>query len=279
MANGDAKPTRAISGQNSQITRTIHDMAYNALTDEIVIPQFYAQAIMTYRGGANGDEKPIRMIMGSTPQIQNPARLGLDAVHKEVFLPLGDEILVFPSDAEGNIPPTRIIKGPDTLLGADALTIDPVNNLLIVSGQRPRARGERGGGGEEGAGALEAGGQANGSGQVLIFDRMANGNAKPLRVIHGPNSRIRRTGLITVYPPTKTILVGLPSNEKASPNNFVGVWKETDDGDVPPRWMIGGPNQALLQVRGITVVPKEKEVVVSDKYVNAVLTYYFPEIF
>jgi hypothetical protein len=278
MANGDAKPTRAISGQNSQITRTIHDMAYNALTDEIVIPQFYAQAIMTYRGGANGDEKPIRMIMGSKTQITTPARLGLDAVHKEVFVPLGDEVLVFPSDAEGNIAPIRILKGPDTLLGADALTIDPVNNLLIVSGQRPRARGDRGGEGS-GAGALEAGGQVNRSGQVLIFDRTANGNAKPLRVISGPNSRIRRTGLITVYPPTKTILVGLPSNEKASPNNFVGVWKETDDGDVPPRWMIGGPNQALLQVRGITVVPQEKTVVVSDKYVNAVLTYYFPEIF
>jgi hypothetical protein len=279
MANGDAKPTRAISGQNSQITRTIHDMAYNALTDEIVIPQFYAQAIMTYRGGANGDEKPIRMIMGSNTQIQNPARLGLDAVHKEVYLPLGDQILVFPSDAEGNIPPSRIIKGPDTMLGADALTIDPVNNLLIVSGQRPRARGEGGVGGSGGADRAvgEEGGGSNG--QVLIFDRTANGNAKPLRVLNGPHSMIHRTGLITVYPPTKTILVGLPSNEKSSPNNFVGVWKETDDGDVPPRWMIGGPNQLLRQVRGITVVPKQKEVVVSDKYVDAVMTYYFPEIF
>ena len=280
MANGDAKPTRSISGQNSQITRTIHDMAYNPITDEIVIPQFYAQAIMTYRGGANGDEKPIRMIMGSNTQITTPARLGLDAVHKEVFVPLGDEILVFPSDAEGNIAPIRILKGPDTLLGADALTIDPVNNLLIVSGQRPRARGQRGGGEEgEGGGPLEAGGQGNANGQVLIFDRTASGNAKPLRAIYGPHSTIKRTGLITVYPPTKTILAGLPSSEKSSPDNFVGVWKETDDGDVPPRWMIGGPNQALRQVRGITVVPKEKTVVVSDKYVNAVLTYYFPEIF
>ena len=134
-------------------------------------------------------------------------------------------------------------------------------------------------GGESGGGPLEAGGQGNANGQVSIFERTASGNAKPLRVLNGPHSRIGRTGLITVYPPTKTILVGLPSNEKASPNNFVGVWKESDDGDVPPRWMIGGPNQALQQVRGITVVPKEKTVVVSDKYVNAVLTYYFPAIF
>ena len=221
--------------------------------------------------------RSIRMIMGNKTQITTPARLGLDPVHKEVFVPLGDQILVFPSDAEGNIAPIRVIKGPDTLLGADALTIDPVNNLLIVSGQRPRARGESAE--SEERGELAAGGGVNARGQVLMFDRTANGNAKPLRVISGPHSRITRTGLITVYPPTKHILAGLPSNEKASPNNFVGVWKEGDNGDVPPRWMIGGPNQFLLQVRGITLVPKQKEVVVSDKYQNAVVTYYFPEIF
>lgn len=279
LADGDAKPTRAIAGQNSQITRTIHDMAYNPITDEIVIPQFYAQAIMTYRGGANGDEKPIRVIMGSNTQITTPARLGLDAVHKEVFVPLGDQVLVFPSDAEGNVAPIRIIKGPDTMLGADALTIDPINNLLIVSGSRPRARGERGGGGE--IADLEEGGVGLGGrgGQILIFDRTADGNVKPRAAIFGPHTQIGRTGLTTVYPPTKYILLGVPSNEKSSPNNFVGVWSENDNGDVPPHWMIGGPNQLLRQVRGITVIPKAKDVVVSDKYVNAVMTYHFPEIF
>ncbi len=282
LANGDAKPTRAIAGQNSQITRTIHDLAYNALTDEIVIPQFYAQAIMTYRGGANGDEKPIRVIMGDKTQITTPARLGLDAVHKEVYVPLGDEILVFPSDAEGNIAPIRTIKGPDTMLGADALTIDPVHNLLIVSGQHPRQRGERAAGRADGAARQQAeGGEegGGGQGQILIFDRTANGNVKPKAEIFGPNTKIGRTGLITNYPPRQFILLGVPSVERESPNNFVGVWSEKDNGDVPPRWQIGGPNQLLRQVRGITLVPKEKTVVVSDKYVNAVMTYYFPEIF
>ena len=236
-------------------------MAYNPLTDEIVIPQFYAQAIMTYRGGANGDEKPIRIIMGPDTQITTPARLGLDPVHKEVYIPLSDRILVFPSDAEGNVAPIRIIRGPDTMLGADALTIDPVHNLLIVAGGRPRQRG------------------AGGGGQILIFNRTDTGNVKPKAAIFGPKTKIGRTGLITVYPPKQNILLGVPSNEKSSPNNFVGVWSENDNGDVPPRWMIGGPNQLLRQVRGITVVPKDKNVVVSDKYQNSVMTYYFPEIF
>ncbi|MBI2816702.1 MAG: hypothetical protein HYX72_07165 [Acidobacteria bacterium] len=266
LANGNAKPTRSIAGQNSAITRTIHDMAYNPITDEIVIPQFYAQAIMTYRGGANGDEKPIRIIMGPDTQMTTPARLALDPIHKEVFIPLEDTILVFPSDAEGNVKPIRTIKGPDTMLGATALTVDPVNNLLIASGQRPRKGDER---------AVESGR----NGHILIFNRTDNGNVKPKAQIFGPKSKILLTALITVYPPTKMILAGMPSREKSSPNNWVGVWSETDNGDVPPRWMIGGPNQMLRQVRGITVVPKTKEVIVSDKYVNAVMTYHFPEIF
>jgi hypothetical protein len=74
-------------------------------------------------------------------------------------------------------------------------------------------------------------------------------------------------------------VLGVPSADKSSPNNFVGVWSEHDTGDVPPRWMIGGPNQALRQVRGIILVPHKKEIIVGDKYQNSVFTYYFPEIF
>jgi hypothetical protein len=274
LANGDAKPTRAFAGQRTQITRTIHDMAYNPITDEIVVGQLYAQAVMTFRGGANGDEAPLRLIGGPKTQITNPTRIGLDAVHKEVFVPLGDEILVFPSEGQGNIPPIRVLKGPDTLLGANALTIDPVHDLLIVSGRRGEgARGERI---IEGSGSEGEGGRG---GQILIFNRTDNGNAKPRSVIYGPKTQIRHAGLIVVYPPRQFILMGVPSAENSSPNNFVGVWSENDNGDVPPRWTIGGPNQLLRQVRGLALVPKEKTVVISDKYLNAVMTYYFPEIF
>ena len=59
----------------------------------------------------------------------------------------------------------------------------------------------------------------------------------------------------------------------------MGVWSELDNGAVPPRWVIGGPNSVLRQVRGLTLDPKNKSIIVSDKYVNAVMTFYFPEIF
>ena len=254
-------------------------MVYNPLRDEIMITQIFGQAIMTFRGGANGDEAPIRVIMGSNTGLTNPGRLGLDPVHKEVFVPEGDKVLVFPSEAEGNIAPIRILQGPDTLLGASSLTIDPVHDLLIVDGSRPREKEEGGGGGGE------MGGGGN-RGQVLIFNRTDSGNAKPRNVIFGPKTHMQPgDSLITVYPPRQLILVGAPSKAdeggdiRSSPNNFVGVWSENDSGDVPPRWTIGGPNGFLKQVRGIAIDPKHKTVMISDKFVNGVITYYFPEIF
>ena len=60
---------------------------------------------------------------------------------------------------------------------------------------------------------------------------------------------------------------------------FVGAWSVNDNGDVPPRWTIGGPNQYLKQPRGVDLDIKNKSVVVSDKVLNSVLTFYYPEIF
>ena len=275
LAEANAKPTRAIAGQRTLITRTIHDMAYDPVRDEIVVPQFYLQGILTFRGSANGDEAPIRVISGPRTQITNPARIALDPVHNEIYIPNGDRLLVFPRDGQGDVAPIRIIEGPDTQLSASTVQIDPVHNLIIVGGgafgdRTPAERARQ---------QVISGDRGERGGQVLIFNRTDNGNVKPLRVIRGPNSKLSRIGLMAVYPPKELILVGVPSGENTSPNNFVGVWSELDNGDVPPRWRIGGPNSVLRQVRGVTLDPKNKSVIVSDKYVNAVLTFYFPEIF
>ena len=237
-------------------------MAYDPIRDEIVVPQFYAQAILTFRGAANGDEAPIRIIRGPDTQLTTPARLALDPVHDEIFIPLEERLLVFPRDGQGNVAPIRVIEGPDTQMSASTVVVDPVHNLLIVGGTDITQQGESRGG------------------QVLIFNRTDAGNVKPRAAIRGPKTGInRRVGLMAIYPPRGLFLVGKPFAGKFSTDNFVGVWSIKDDGDVPPRWTIGGPNGTLRQVRGITLDPKHKSVIISDKYLNAVLTFYFPEIF
>ena len=59
----------------------------------------------------------------------------------------------------------------------------------------------------------------------------------------------------------------------------MGIWSINDNGNVAPRWMIGGPRSGLKKPRGVALDPENKEVIVADMRLNAVLTYYFPEIF
>ena len=87
-------------------------------------------------------------------------------------------------------------------------------------------------------------------------------------------------GPIAISPSRGVIVAGIRTREElGGPDNFVGVWDLFAKGDTPPLYRIGGPNVLLQQVRGVILDPKHKELIVTDKWINAVLTYYFPEIF
>jgi hypothetical protein len=57
------------------------------------------------------------------------------------------------------------------------------------------------------------------------------------------------------------------------------VWSLKKPGDTPPMWKFGGPHGVVRQPRGVALDPAHKEVIATDKRVNAVLTWYFPEMF
>ena len=67
LADGGAAPVRTLYGQASRLSRTMHDVRYDAVNDEIVVPVPYSEAILTFAGGANGQESPIRIIQGPKP--------------------------------------------------------------------------------------------------------------------------------------------------------------------------------------------------------------------
>jgi hypothetical protein len=218
--------------------------------------------------------------------------VSVDGVHGEIFVPQGNQVLVFPREADGDVAPIRVLEGPDTGLGAGRVTIDPVHNLMITA----NASGD-GGGGDEGDGGgrgnAAAGQAARGAGRprrvaaIRIFDRMANGNTKPLRVISGEASK--DAWLMTMYPEKGIIFaVVRPGNTGGLEgdisgryllDDYVGVWSVFDDGDVPPHFTIGGPGQLLKDARGIAVDPKSKDVMVSDKTWNAIFRFHVPEAF
>jgi hypothetical protein len=249
LANGQATRLGAIEGQKTLLGRTMHGMGYDAVRDEIVVPQQFGQGILVFRGAANGEEPPVRVIRGSKTRLIALDRVAVDDVNGEYIVPEGGEVLVFSRDANGDAAPIRILSGPNTgFTAARAVAVDTVRNLLVVVG-----RGEQGGT------------------QISFFDRKASGDAKPVRVI---------TGLAGSQNVTVDAERGLVFVVQLGVNTgYVGVWSVEDSGNVPPRFVVGGPNGTLFDPRGVVLDKKNRTVLVSDKQLNAVLTYHVPAIF
>jgi DNA-binding beta-propeller fold protein YncE len=234
----------------------MHGIGYDPIHDEIVVPQAFAQAVLTFRGGANGEEAPIRVIQGPLTQLKAPDRMAIDPVNNEIYIVEQGYILVFPREANGNVAPIRKLEGPDTgIAGFSFLAVDPVHNVLIHGG----------------------------GGRLRIFDRTANGNVKPKAIIGGPKSGFNGpNGAIAVHAPTGMIIASSRVSGRAGSDQLnnvgeVAVFSVNDSGDVRPRWTIG---RGFLKVpRGVAVDPEGKNLIVSDKVGNRIVTFNMPEIF
>jgi hypothetical protein len=266
-ANGAELPQRRIYGQASNLGRTMHDIRYNPVADEIVVGNPFARAILTFRGGADGQEAPVRVIQGPKT-LQDGGRVAIDPVHREIFAPAaGGGIAVFPLDAQGDVPPIRAIRGPDTQLGGGSIAVDPVNNLVAASGQNTEGEGL----------------------SIVVFDRTANGNVKPRNVIKGPHSQLPRSWInqLQILPEQRLVgLAVLPDRNghilmEPTGQVFIGFWSLDANGDVPPKWKIfGGNNKTrLTKPFGLDLNPERREIYVSDMRLNGVLTFSFPELF
>jgi DNA-binding beta-propeller fold protein YncE len=232
----------------------MHDIRYNEVNDEIIVPNPFSNAILVFRGGADGQEAPIRIIQGAKTELDGPDRLDIDTIHREIFVPDGGQVLVYPLDGNGDVAPIRAIRGPDTQIAGQSLAVDPINNLLVVTG-RDRS--------------------------LLIFDRTANGNVKPLRVIRGPNTQIDRINQMAIYPQGKLLVAAMPGRQGdvEPPRVFLGMWSLDDAGDVAPKWTINGDQTTLRKPFAVALNPEHKEIYVTDMRLNGVMTFSVPEVF
>ena len=130
------------------------------------------------------------------------------------------------------------------LKNARNIAVDPVRNLVAVSSK--------------------AG--------VLIFNRTDNGNVKPRATIKGLGGKFR---LIQ----SKGWLVGTRAgggDEDAPTSGGIDVWSITDNGNVPPLYLLSNPNGKIVGA-DIALNPNNKEVIVGGRL--AVEIYSFPEVF
>ena len=246
LAEENAVPTRKLEGQLTRLGRTMHDMAYDPIHDEIVVGSPFAQAILTFRGGADGEESPIRIIQGPNTRIVSMGngvdRVAIDPVNSEIYVGTRlNRILVFDREANGDVAPIRVLGGPDTQFsGNPTIRVDAANDLLLV-------------GGREG---------------MLIFDRTASGNTPPRAVIRGPSGN-----QFEVY---NDLII-------THRVDAIYAWSIHDTGeDVRPLLRFPAPLGARAETtgqRGVALDPLHKEVIIGTAAGNQVMVFSVPEIF
>jgi hypothetical protein len=128
----------------------------------------------------------------------------------------GRAIDVFPLNANGNVAPTRaLIDGPNSGLAQPRMAvIDTVHNEMIV---------------------------ATDNSSIRVFSRTASGDAVPLRVISGSNTKINNPISIGYNPLTDELFVD--SYDVGGPQvPGILVFNRTDSGNVAPTRFITGSN-------------------------------------
>jgi hypothetical protein len=248
----------------------MHGFAYDAMHDEIVVTSPLAQAILVFRGAASGEEAPIRVIQGPHTQILGTAYCGndkvsIDPANNEILLPLAsgqdgcgggnaNGVLVCDRAANGDAPPKRILRGPDTgITSPSPVGVDATRNLLFVNNQ----------------------------GSMLIFDRTASGNTKPKAIITGPTSQMARIDTFQIYEPKGWLIGGCTGGS-------VCAWSVNDNGDVAPRWKIPVQQLTGYVASGVAIDPAHKEIILSAAgqrvrpstgIMNTLITFSWPEVF
>jgi hypothetical protein len=245
-ATENAIPVRKIEGQLSRLGRTVHDMSFDAIHDEIVVPSPFAQAILTFRGGADGEEPPIRIIQGPRTQIvaeRGMDKVTIDPVNNEIYVATSlERVLVFDREANGDVPPKRVLGGPATRIdgyGRPSMRVDNKNDLLLI---------------------------ANSTSEMLIFDRTASGNTPPKAIIPGPSSitQFEIFNDMIVYPRGHNIV----------------AWSIHNTGDgARPLLNIPVDLGARAAQLGIALNPKHQEVSIGTGQGNQIRTFHVPELF
>jgi hypothetical protein len=289
VANGNVAPKRVIEGQATNLSRTMHGIAYDGIHDEIVIPVALSGAVLVFKADATGEVPPLRAIQGTRTRLVRPHTVAVDPVNNEILTadPSSRAIFVFDRSASGNVAPKRVISGERTgLLDIVGLDVDPIRNVIVAASRK--GNGDKVG--------------------IFVFDRLATGDVAPKQFIGGPNSKLAHFRQVAIDPATGNIFLAqqntrmkqmeayvldkpredFKAKEKDDDDDdsdsgrldqmgFIAVYAPDDNGDIPPRAIIKGPGIRLAGAAGVALNPKKKEIITVGG--NGFQTFLLPEFF
>jgi hypothetical protein len=165
---------------------------------------------------ADGNARTVRRIEGQKTLLgRTQHSVYYDEIHDEIVVAqaFAGAVLTFRGGVNGEEAPIRIIQGPKTgLVTNDIVGVDPVHNEYFV----PRGPA----------------GPAPNSGLLHVFDRMAQGDVAPLRILGGPT--VGLSGMPSIDYEHNLLLM--------SGRGGLHIYERTASGDDKPlRIITGGP--------------------------------------
>jgi hypothetical protein len=265
VAGGDVPPTRIVADPYP----TLHSIVVDADHDRVFVSDPNRHALWSYgrlaASRAREAVTPVTSIRGPSTGMMFVAGVTVDPKAQEIFTvdnDIGDRLMVFPYDADGNVKPKRVLSVPHRAWG---ISINHARDEIAVSVEDPR--------------------------EIVIYKRDANRSDQPLRIIRGP-----RTGLGdphgVFYDGTNNEIVvanhGNISGRQAAPGDApprrrsegpaadepvvggrfetpsITVYPGTANGDVPPVRRIQGAKTGLNWPMALDVDPQHNEIAVAN---------------
>jgi DNA-binding beta-propeller fold protein YncE len=236
-ANGNAAPIRRIGGSLATALTPVYP-TYDAQAEVIYVADFYGQRVSVFPLAANGDVPAPRSF--TSPIMGQPRSVAVDPVHDEVLMVVSNCCVAsFPRNASGAVAAIRSIQwggSAGSLTGLDnpgQLIYLPATDEVAVSDYRN----------------IAGGGSA---GEILIFPRIASGNAAPTRIISGAATRLDNYAGRMAYDAARNELYVVATTQDVGGNvDRIVTFDANANGNAMPLRVIEGANAGLINVGGL----------------------------
>ncbi len=248
IAGGDVPPVRVVSDPYP----TLHSVVVDAERNRVFFSDPNRHALWSYdRLAASKDRHEVEAITG----IRGPstgmmfiAAVTLDRAKQEIYTvdnDIGDRLMVFPYDADGNVKPKRVLDVPHQAWG---ISIGEARNEFAVTVEAPR--------------------------EIVIYRKGAEGHEAPLRTIRGPKTRLGDPHGIFFDGANNELVVAnhgnqggrspAPGDAPARQRGSITVYAADAKGDAAPLRQIQGDRTGLNWPMAIDVDRGRNEIAVAN---------------
>jgi len=219
VVGGDVVPIRSVEDSYY----SLHSVSVDPMNNRVVMTDANRGGILFYDitsgNKASAVTDPLWHIRGPATGMMFVAGVATDPRRREVFTvdnDIGDRMMVFPYDVDGNVKPKRVLSVPH---GAWGLALNLQRDEIAISIEHPNI--------------------------VAVFKRDAMGLEAPKRVIHGPHAGLEDPHGIVFDAAADEILVANHGNWAPLDREEAGEGDETIPGRFDPPSITSYPGEAV----------------------------------